>query len=188
MFVFSGRFFLEVGGIRAAARYHWSRIALKIGFYRRYRNPDWSRVTRLVFVCSGNVCRSPYGAERARSLGVPAVSCGTSAIEGAPADPAAVRLAALRSVALELHRSHPVAGVTVAPGDLIVAAEPHHAQAFDSGGLSGAQVTLLGIWAGTPAAIVPDPFGKTDRCFQFVFKSIDDALNSMARNLRKANR
>jgi low molecular weight phosphotyrosine protein phosphatase len=60
----------------------WSRhqlylaaYRLNLGGLRHFEHVEWNRVTRLVFVCRGNICRSPYAEVRARRLGLNAISC-----------------------------------------------------------------------------------------------------------------
>ena len=176
--------FSQLGGVRPTASYFWSRAAVAAGMYSRYQTVDWSRVRRLVFVCSGNVCRSPYGSERARSLGLPALSCGISAIDGAGADPNAVRKAAERSVALQDHRSVNLTGLDLSSKDLLLAAEPFHARAARSLiAQTRAQVTLLGLWSEAPSAVIPDPYGRQDPCFDMVFTLIDQAVHNVAKKM-----
>ena len=50
-----------------------------LGFYRPFARVDWGRVERVVFVCQGNICRSPYAEARGREVGLPASSFGLGA-------------------------------------------------------------------------------------------------------------
>ena len=52
------------------------------GRYRQFKRIRWERVARVVFVCHGNVCRSPYAEGRAVNFGLPAASFGFSADSG----------------------------------------------------------------------------------------------------------
>src|SRR5437588_1134030 len=49
------------------------------GRHRQFKQIRWDRVARVVFVCHGNICRSPYAEGRAVSFGLPAASFGLSA-------------------------------------------------------------------------------------------------------------
>src|SRR5215469_15602974 len=76
---------LELYGGRRGYVFHLAARAMgALGAYRRLGALDWGTVTRLVFVCKGNICRSPYAAARAQQLAVEATSFGLDAIEGAP--------------------------------------------------------------------------------------------------------
>jgi protein-tyrosine phosphatase len=176
--------FAQLGGFRPTAAYYWGRAAVAAGMYGRYQELDWPRVQRLVFVCSGNVCRSPYGSGRARLLGIPALSCGISATDGAGADPTAVRMAAERNVALGAHRSVNLTSLDLSSRDLLLAAEPVHARAAEALSVrANAQVTLLGLWSNPPSAVIPDPYGMQDTCFELVFNLIDQAIQTVANRM-----
>ena len=98
------------------------------GRYRRFKQIRWGRVARIVFVCHGNICRSPYAEGRAVSLGLPAASFGLSAGSGAPADPSACRIAAARGIELVRHCARDAADFELQTGDLLVAMEPRQAR------------------------------------------------------------
>ena len=88
----------------------------------------WASV---LFVCTGNTCRSPLAEALARrdieerGLDISVSSAGTMAVEGSPASRGSLAAAARRGVDLSPHRSRPtderVLGV-----DLIVAMTPGH--------------------------------------------------------------
>ena len=52
-------------GLRGLGRLSLSHAANAAGRYAAYRDIDWHGVERLVFVCAGNICRSPYGDRKA---------------------------------------------------------------------------------------------------------------------------
>jgi protein arginine phosphatase len=124
---------------------------------------------RLLFVCTGNTCRSPLAEALARRevecrgwTAVSVVSAGTGAVEGGPASEGA--LTAAESVGLELsdHRSQPLTSELVESADLVLAMGVHHlAQVIELGGAEKA--ALLSTFAeGDEEGIgwsVPDPFG-----------------------------
>lgn len=173
--------FLKFGGKRAALAYYLYRMRHLCGTYQRYMAVDWKRVERFVVVCSGNICRSPYAYERFKLLNFHAASSGTTAIEGAPADVSARRIAAERGVNLATHFSAPFAARAYAPTDLLIALEPHHLiSMLPAASLAGAQLTLMGLWCKTPSPYIPDPFGKPDCCFRFVFSLVDEAIERIA--------
>ena len=97
------------------------RGVLALGWLRADRLRRWPGQGRLVFVCSGNICRSPYAQEVARRHGIAAVSCGIDTNNGLPADSAAMRTAAQRGVDLSAHRTTKWEDLVVATGDVIVA-------------------------------------------------------------------
>jgi len=87
---------------------------------------------KLLFVCSGNTCRSPLAealtrqAAASRNLSLEVTSAGTSAVAGAPASPEAIRAAARRGADLSTHRSRPLQAGILSEADLVVAMTPAH--------------------------------------------------------------
>src|SRR5690606_7100921 len=129
---------------------HWlwrSLVALRLYPLQRI---DWARVERVVFVCAGNICRSPLADARARMLGRNARSAGTRCDPGHPVDRRLSRLAPRYSLVEALEgRSTPLADIELTSADLVVAMEPRHLAAAAIRG-SGCQKTLLGVWLPRP--------------------------------------
>ena len=73
--------------------YYGHQAANSFGFFKKASDVNWSQITRLVFVCSGNICRSPYGEFYARKLGIDASSCGLHADDGGAANERAISVA-----------------------------------------------------------------------------------------------
>ena len=89
----------------------------------------------ILFVCSGNICRSPAAealfllhAQR-KGLNHSAGSCGTLRISGEPAAPFSVRALEERGFDLSTHRSRAMSYFLLREADLIVCMEGHHRDA-----------------------------------------------------------
>lgn len=52
------------------------RAALAVGYCRNLSERDVARTRRVVFVCTGNICRSPLAQALTEKHGISAVSCG----------------------------------------------------------------------------------------------------------------
>ena len=160
-----------------------------LGFYSRYRNIDWRRARRLVFICHGNICRSAYGEARARQQLLETASAGLGAIQDGPADAYAVKKAAQRSVNLDLHRTTPVPDLETRKGDVFICMEPSqaHAMELQAGNTPDQQVTLLGLWSDRRRPYLQDPYGLSDEYWDTCLDIIDSAIENIARKL-PANR
>lgn len=161
------------GGKRGFLEHARTRVLFALGAYRKLCHIDWAAVGRMVFVCAGNICRSPYASARACSMGVPAVSFGLEATDGALADPAASRNALLRGLDLSAHRSTRAKSSSFASDDLIIAFEPGHLAELWRRGRREGPASLLGIWERPVRPHIQDPYGRSDSYFQQCFSVID---------------
>ena len=182
----------------ALGRTRWSAA-------RHFAAIDWSAVRRLVFVCQGNICRSPYAEGRASlaGIGIPAASCGLRVREDA-AHPRAIDLARLRGVDLSRHRPRAIGAFSWRSGDLAVAMElPQAKVIFDGMPALGStvlqtqmsqfhmtlpQTTLLGLWSSPRRPHLQDPYGLSDAYFERCFGIIDDAIERMGACWAKGRR
>jgi protein-tyrosine phosphatase len=172
------------GGRRGYLEHVRTRALYALGAYRSARDVDWAAVSRLVFVCKGNICRSPYASARARLLGVPSASFGLEAEEVSPADPAARRSARSRAVDLSAHRSARRESCRITDDDLIVVFEPSQlAEIRRLRAHRMSRATLLGIWAQPIRPHIQDPYGRSDRYFQSCFSIIDANIAELVRRM-----
>lgn len=177
----------STGGRRPTLTFVAQAAAAGLGAHGALRRVNWPAVRRLVFVCSGNICRSPYAAERARQMGMAVASFGVDASGNAPADPTASAVAMARNVDLAEHVSMGLRSFVALEGDLLLGLEPRHLKPL-AGGVAGVAgvapaMTLLGLWCDRALPYLPDPYGKSEECFEFVFGLIDEALVNIARRM-----
>ena len=120
----------------------------------------------VLFVCSGNTCRSPLAegmARRllaARGLDVTVGSAGTSAWDGSPASDGSILVGLERSLDLSLHRARPLTRELLAEASLVLGMAPHHVErALELGG-EGKSFLLTDYASRTPSGrSISDPFG-----------------------------
>lgn len=175
------------GGKRGYLEHLRSRALYSLGAFRQARRFDWATVRRLVFVCKGNICRSPYAAEKARVLGMTAISSGLETHEGAAADAAAVRNAARRGIDLSQHRSSVYNYGGLQSTDLIVVFESRqYVEVRRRSGDHGLSVTLLGIWSKPCVPDIQDPYGRSDDSFQRCYAVIDAHVLEVVRRVKEA--
>ena len=122
---------------------------------------------RILFVCTGNTCRSPLAEAIARKITierglheVEVASAGTSAWDGAPASDGALLVGMERNMDLSHHRAQSLTRELVRENDIILAMGPHHLERIEALGGSG-KAYLLADFASHGKSVRPisDPIG-----------------------------
>jgi protein-tyrosine phosphatase len=162
-----------------------AKTIMLCGGYGGLRSIDFSRVSRVVFICKGNICRSAYAEAWAKRLNVSAVSCGFDAMPRAPANERVARFARLRQVCLTEHQSQRFSEQKFRDGDLLVGMEPQHIDKIESR-RCGAQVTLLGLWSKPARPYLHDPYSASDEYMKICMAIIESGVEVLASRLRNA--
>ncbi|MEE8330792.1 MAG: low molecular weight protein arginine phosphatase [Acidimicrobiia bacterium] len=159
-------------------------IGLSASGYHFYGAPDEGLEGHygecvIVFVCTGNICRSPMAEAIATQLEkrhgglVQFASAGTYASEGHGATRQAIEAAAEIGVAMRWHRSRQLTAEVVADADLLVALDQEHVD-YIAEHFPEAIVELLDS--------VPDPYGLSGAVYRQVRDQIAVALEKRAGN------
>ena len=122
---------------------------------------------RILFVCTGNTCRSALADALARKVIVERAlseievhSAGTSAWDGAPASDGALLVGMERNLDLSQHRAQTLTRDLVRDADLILAMGPHHLERIEALGGAGKSFLVTEFASrGTSARPVNDPIG-----------------------------
>ena len=122
---------------------------------------------KLLFVCTGNTCRSPLAEAIARRViierglaDLEVASAGTSAWEGSPASDGAMLVAMERGMDLSDHRAQTLTRELVRSCDLILAMGPHHLERVEALGGTGKSYTLTSFAShGRSERAISDPMG-----------------------------
>lgn len=153
---------------------------------------------KVVFVCWGNICRSPIAervAERAAAEAglshVEFTSAATSREEiGAPIDPRARRVLADHGYRTEGHSAHQITAAEIADADLVIAAEPLHVDRMLRMAPGADNLSLLSDH--DPAAEcgsgLPDPWYGGAEGFEETLAAVEAAMPGVLDEVRRLQR
>lgn len=141
-------------------------------------------MSRILFVCTGNTCRSPMAAELfnllARETGKQsrADSCGLSVPFPMPAAQEAVAAAAARGFDLSAHRARPVSAALLADTDQVYGMTQAHLRALAARFPEyQSKLSLL------PCGQVPDPYGGDGAVYAACLRALEPAVRAVLARL-----
>ncbi|TEU03226.1 hypothetical protein E3I16_01140, partial [Candidatus Aerophobetes bacterium] len=153
----------------------------------------WKKESDILFVCTGNTCRSPMAEGLARRLWQGRIrekmkihSAGTLALPGFKAAPLSTKMMKKRGIDISLHRSTPLTTKTVEEADLILVMEQEHRkQILHTSPSAEGKVFLLKHFALGIEEDIDDPMGGSPQNYQECTQQIEESIRGLIWKLSK---
>lgn len=146
-------------------------------------------IRNLLFVCTGNICRSPMAEWLLRKLlqdrpipGVQVQSAGFIALPGNTATNLAMLVAKEHGVDLSQHRAQPLSASLIRDADLILVMEPGHRwELLYQRPDAASKIFLLRHFApsGDRDREIADPYGMDMEAYRLSFQEIRECVESL---------
>jgi protein-tyrosine-phosphatase/predicted ATP-grasp superfamily ATP-dependent carboligase len=163
---------------KLGARLH--HLQVMRGLHRR------GRPRRVLFLCYGNICRSPVARHLAdrRLAGIEIDSAGFHPREGRNAPDHVRRAAESAGLDLGQHRSRRVSARDVERADLVLCMDVDNLEAVRREFPEAAQrTTLLGLMRSPPLLGIPDPYSLPEQKVREVVAAIDASIDGLSSRL-----
>ncbi len=141
---------------------------------------------QLLFVCTGNTCRSPLAEGIAREIiarrqipDLDVQSAGTSAWPGSPASDGSLLVALEHDIDLAGHRAQPLTSQLVAASDVILTMGPYHLENAEAMGGRGRSWLLSAFADRSQARPISDPFGGDLEVYRATYDELHQLIGAV---------
>jgi protein-tyrosine phosphatase len=152
------------------------------------------RIFSVLFVCSGNTCRSPlaerilkHHLKKRRRKGINVSSAGTGALDGLPASEGARNVAREIGVSMAGFKSKRLTWRRVARADLILTMTPYHR---DDVGMkwpdAAGKTHMLSEYTGSERGPITDPVGGSHAVYARCAADLSDEIQRLLPKLERA--
>ena len=140
----------------------------------------------ILFVCTGNTCRSPMAGAYFKSLceksarpDIIVETAGTFAGEGEPASAQSVAVMKDYGIDLSTHKSSTLTKGKIDAADLIIAMTASHRHHIGSMSASALKKTKTLLEFAQNNGNISDPFGGTEKIYSDCFSEMKEALDNL---------
>jgi protein-tyrosine phosphatase len=156
-----------------------------------------ANIRNILFVCAGNICRSPMAEWQLKALlrenPIPGMQVGSAGLIALPDNAAsfnAVRVARENSISLEEHRARLINTELIDNADLVLVMESHQGHELIANHPQASEkIFLLRHFAryGSRERGISDPYGRNLEAYRFCFEDIKECVESLHEWLLEAN-
>jgi len=141
-------------------------------------------ISRVVFVCKGNICRSAAAEAYFKSRNsLDCCSLGLDTTSGKPANARICSVAKKYGVNLDSHLTTAVSDFIPKAGDFYVCMEPAHIKQLNQK-LGDVPAVLLGLFGSPKMSYIHDPYNANDEfadyCTQYILAAVDQLSSSLS--------